>query len=262
MARSDTNPDESQRRLVILQFDAAPGLDKVSLNSIFRDEFIVSLIPEHLRKRIGTPCLCFKYPKTIGSHWMNAKRIAQMSASDLSDICNKPCSCSSNPDSLRGEPLKQDGHLLTTNCGILPSQNLCALGKMGKKYRPHDCPSYFNPDTKTAILEAMRGAFARFAQQATLRVNTSGCMDAWMAEVNVKLKTRVDQIPLGTLLSPHEALPYSDFDGRTCLVLSAPPWTRLQILLYSNAPKCMSKTLWMTYMLVAPMRALIRILRA
>ena len=194
---------------MVVKFADTPGLDKVSLNSIFNDPFIVSFIPSHLRKPIGDPFLCWKNSATIGSHWHNAKRIALMSADELSRICDGPCNCSTFHDAD-----KQDGHLLTTNCDVLPSQSLAALGRMGAKYRPHDCPSYLSPEWRSAIIAVMQRAAARFAREAEARVSTPGCMTAWKAEVDVKFEQRVNQIPDGTLLTPHEALPYSPADRR------------------------------------------------
>lgn len=63
-------------------------------------------------------------------------------------------------DVFGGEQLKQDGHLLTTNCDILPSPTLRTLGKMGRKFRPHDCSSHFDADSKSAILSANAGGHA------------------------------------------------------------------------------------------------------
>ena len=127
------------RRLVTFKLSNAPGLDKVSLNSIFGDPFIVSLIPSHLRKQISTPIQCWKYSSTIGSHWHKPKRIAQMSPDELDNIRNGTCNCSSYPDEY-----KRDVHLMTTSCDILPSQGLRALGKMGAKYCPYDYPCSLN----------------------------------------------------------------------------------------------------------------------
>ena len=103
---------------------------------------------------------------------------------------------------------------MTTDCDVLPSESLSALGNMGAKYRPHDCPSYLNPESRSDILKVMQGAVAQFARQAEARVSTPGCMTAWQSEVDVRFTERVNQIPDGTLLTPHEALPYFPSDRR------------------------------------------------
>ena len=64
------------------------------------------------------------------------------------------------------------------------------------------------------ILKVMQGAVAQFARQAEARVSTPGCMTAWQSEVDVKIAERVSQIPDGTLLTLHEALPY--LGPKTC----------------------------------------------
>ena len=207
VSRYDTAPIPADRRLVIVKFSNAPGLDKVSLNSIFGDPFIVNLVPSHLRRRIGNPFLCFEYSSPFGSHWHNAKRIAMMSSVELSSIRNRPCLCGAYDDIH-----KQDGHLLTTDCTVLPSESLVALGNMGAKYRPHDCPSYLNSESRSAILEVMRSAVARFAREAEARVNAPGCMTAWKSEVDVKIAESLSRVPDGTLLTPFGALPYSPSD--------------------------------------------------
>lgn len=209
VSRYDTAPDPADRRLLVVKFSNAPGLGKVSLHSIFGDPFIVSLIPGHLRRQIGNPFLAWKSSSTIASHWHNAKRIAAMSADELSSICSNPCLCEAYHD-----VHKQDGHLMTTDCGVLPSESLSALGNMGAKYSPHVCPSYLNPESRSEILKVMQGAVAQFARQAEARVGTPGCMTAWQSEVDFKIAERVNQIPDGTLLNPHEALPYSPSDRR------------------------------------------------
>ena len=114
VACHDPLPDPADRRLLIVNFASAPGLDRVSLNAIFNDPFIASLIPPHFQKRIGKPFQVFKNSTTIGSDWLNGKRIAQMSGVDLLRICNTTCCCSAYD-----EVYKQDGHLLTTSCDIL-----------------------------------------------------------------------------------------------------------------------------------------------
>ena len=132
-----------------------------------------------------------------------------MSADELSSIRSNHCFCEAYHD-----VHKQDGHLMITDCGVLPSESLSALGNMGAKYRPHDCPSYLNPESRSEILTVMQGAVAQFARQAEARIGTPGCMTAWQSEVDVKIAEQVNQIPDGTLLDPHEALPYSPSDRR------------------------------------------------
>ncbi len=56
---------------------------------------------------------------------------------ELSSICNRPCLCGTYDD-----VHKRDGHLLTIDCGVLPSESLIALGNMGAIYSTHDPPQF------------------------------------------------------------------------------------------------------------------------
>ncbi len=127
-----------------------------------------------------------------------------MSARDLDQIRNGMCNCSSYHDDD-----KHDEHLLTTNCDILPSQGLRALGKMGAKHRPHDCPRSLNSESRSDILEVMQSAVTRFAREAEARVGTPGCMTAWKSEVVIRIEAAITRLPDGILLTPPGALPYS-----------------------------------------------------
>ena len=111
IACHDPLPDPADRRLLIVNFASAPGLDKIYHNANFDEPFNFSLIPFHFRRQIGKPFQVFKISATIGSDWFNGKRIAQMSGTDLLRMCNTACCCSAYDD-----VDKQDGHLLTTNC--------------------------------------------------------------------------------------------------------------------------------------------------
>ena len=193
VARQDPLPDLDDRRLLIVNFSSAPGLDKVSLNAIFNDPFITSLIPPHFQRQVGKPFQVFKNSATIGSDWFNAKHIAQMSGTELLKICNTTCCCSAYDD-----VDKQDGHLLTTNCDILPSQALAQLGKMGAKYRPHDCPSHLNSASRSEILAVLHEAVSRFVREAETRVKHPGSMRAWQSEVDVRIAAAVAALPDGT----------------------------------------------------------------
>ena len=255
VARYAPIPKDAERHLVVVNFASAPGLDRVSLNAIFNDPYIISLIAVHLRRRVGKPFLCWKNSATLGSHWFNAKRIAHLSGQDLLHICNSPCCCSAYPDAV-----KQDGHLLTTNCDILPSHTLIELGKMGAKYRPHDCPSYLNADTRSVILEVLHAAVSRFAREAEICVGTPGCMQAWKSEVGGKLETAVAAMPEGILLTPPGALPYSNSDRNLMSVFLRQfvcTWT----LLCFNAPRYTSMTSCMISRLEGLMKMLMATLR-
>ena len=93
-----------------------------------------------------------------------------MFADELSSICSRPRLCGTHAD-----VHMQDGHFFTT---ILPLESFTALGNMGAKYRPNDCRSYLNPESRSAILEVMRSAVAQFAKEAEARVNAPACMTA------------------------------------------------------------------------------------
>ena len=168
-----------------------------------------TLSAPHFSRQIGKPFQVFINSTTIGSAWFNTKHIAQMSGTDLLRIRNMPCCCSAYAD-----VDKQDGHLLTTNCGILPSQSLTQLGRMDAKHLPHDCPSHLNSETRSDILSVLQSAVSRFAREAETRVTQPGCMRPWQSEVDNRLAAAVAAIPDGTLLTPVGALPYSPSDSK------------------------------------------------
>lgn len=85
---------------------------------------------------------------------------------------------------------------------------------MGAKYRPHDCPSHLNTDSRSEILAVLREAVSRFVREAETRVTNPGCMRAWQSEVDVRIAAAVAALPDGTLLTPVGALPYSPSDRR------------------------------------------------
>ena len=130
-----------------------------------------------------------------------------MSGTDLHFIRTGTCKCAEYSDDPNLK-FKLDGHVLTTNCLILPTPRLQALCRMGAKYRPSECPSVFGPTTKSAILDVMHHSIQRFASEAVSRAKIHACMDAWRVEVTARVRQTIDSIPQGTLLTPNHALPY------------------------------------------------------
>eukprot|EP00250_Pteridium_aquilinum_P015210 c22449_g1_i1 orf=194-904(+) len=122
------------RKDLLITIFTSPDLDKIGLSSILKSPEVMEALPPCVRKVWSHPLVAFKYVKTLGQKAFNYSDIGRnLKEHNKTAILRTECPCrkavfsSFVEDSL--------GHVVTSDCSILPSPSLKELFSKGTKFR-------------------------------------------------------------------------------------------------------------------------------
>ena len=148
-----TFPSALKKDLLITIF-TSPDLDKIGLNSILRSPEVLNALPPCARKIWNHPKVVFKYVKTLGQKAFNYVDMGKnISERAKMAILGNPCCCSN--DAYSPFVNVSLGHIVTTDCSILPSNTLKDLFMKGTKFR-------LAPSKESCLLLAINKGISKF----------------------------------------------------------------------------------------------------
>lgn len=187
------NPAVDPPRVPFITIFTSPVFDFLSLEQIFAQDELTSLVPALLPKQ---PLLCFKYEDTLGKYWFNYHATARNFTWDQhQDLINRPCPCATYPH------LVPDGHThiicpLTDLVSDVPA--LATLTNMGTKYRLPVPDIHVDADLRNSTITALVSACRQYANALSELAGNPHAMSAWLALATTRVTAHViDALPLG-----------------------------------------------------------------
>ena len=174
---TSTNND---REFITVPF-SCKFIDKLSLNSIFRDSSIESLLPKIFADKIPL-IVYYKYNAAIGRKLLNYSQfLKNLTKEQIKHIIEADCTCSSSP--FNYEP---HNHVITGDLNIIPNLELRKIMSLGTKYRE---PTYLKPENiKTSLFEYI-DKFVKFKSQS-LGIDAKE-FDNWANRVKEIISNRI-----------------------------------------------------------------------
>ena len=133
-----------ERECIVIPFKSK-FIDTLSLNSIFRDTSISSLLPEVLKNKLPLK-IFFQYNMPIGRKIMNYNSfLNNIKKDDLRNLINSDCTCSSSIFNC-----SDFGHIITGDLNFITCNKLRSLMSFGAKFRepvsqdPNHIKNYIN----------------------------------------------------------------------------------------------------------------------
>ncbi len=138
-------PTNHDREFITVPFNCK-FIDKLSLNSVFRDSSIESLLPEQFTNKIPL-MVYYKYNTTVGRKLLNYNHfLKNLTKEQIKHIIGNECACSSSPFNY-----EHHNHIITGNLDIITNFELRKIMLLGAKYRE---PTYLRPETiKTSLFQ-------------------------------------------------------------------------------------------------------------
>jgi hypothetical protein len=170
---------------LLITIFTSPDLDKIGLNSILRSPEVLNALPPCARKIWNHPKVVFKYVKTLGQKAFNYVDLGRnISEHAKMAILGNPCCCSNDGYSpFVNESL---GHIVTTNCSILPSETLKELFMKGTKFR-------LAPSKESCLLMAINKGISNFVTRVEESLGVQGILSHWktmiLKKASLKLAT-------------------------------------------------------------------------
>ena len=134
-----------EREFITVPFNCK-FVDKLSLNSIFRDSSIETLLPAKFADKLPL-MIYYKYNTTIGRKLLNYNNfLKSLTKEQIIQIIENECACLSSPFNYIPH-----NHIITGDLNIIPNLRLRNIMSLGTKYRE---PTYLQPETiKTSLFE-------------------------------------------------------------------------------------------------------------
>ena len=170
---------------LLITIFTSPDLDKIGLNSILRSPEVLNALPPCARKIWNHPKVVFKYVKTLGQKAFNYVDLGRnISERAKMAILGNPCCCSNDGYSpFVNESL---GHIVTTNCSILPFEILKELFMKGTKFR-------LAPSKESCLLMAINKGISNFVTRVEESLGVQGILSHWktmiLKKASLKLAT-------------------------------------------------------------------------
>jgi hypothetical protein len=170
--------------------------DGLNLTRIFNLPNVKQWLPPGFDSAI---LVVHSYHSSIGPAFLNISTVALSSSwEELAALRDSStCVCGDARFSHLKHPDR--GHIITTDPDFLPTENLCALWRLGTGYRPggSDENNSFSTDIADVMRGALQCALTDFCCKVEADLGVHGCMAAWASEVLSEADIVISAVPHG-----------------------------------------------------------------